>query len=271
MARQLCTYMPLPEEIKRRNSIANAYDRLTKQPKDRRVRRKRRKLVQTTSYLSRRLIGSDPIHFFAKNCKETISPWVAILRRTTPPADITSSDPRFVAAFRFLDTYLCSGGQGTSMLRRLAYFQHLRLSDSLEAIIKTERANGVPRKSGYRDISIVMDIYERAQVSRIDTGALRRTLYERRRTSRGWTTLAGPSPLFLLVYSDVAETIIHRSSGVDKTTMATLAANVYRATPSGLVDVCARITELAEAASRSGRMEELHKVIKGIGLEIQTE
>ncbi|KAI1358866.1 hypothetical protein F5Y08DRAFT_103386 [Xylaria arbuscula] len=271
MARQLCTDMPLPKEIKRRHSIANAYDRLTKQSKDCRVRRKRRKLVQNTSSLCRRLIDSDPIHFFAKNCEKTVLPWVEILRQTTPPADITSSDSRFVHAFRFLDTYLCSGGQGTSMLRRLAYFQHLRLSDSLEAIIKTERANGVPRKSGCRDMSIVMDIYESAQGSRLDTGALRRTLYERRRTSRGWTTLAGPSPLFLLVYSDVAETIIHRSSGVDKTTMAALAADVYRATPPKLVDVCARITKLAEAASRSGCMEELHKVMKGIGLEIYTE
>jgi len=84
----------------------------------------------------------------------------------------------------------------------------MRLSDLLKGIIRSERENGVPRKSGYRDVCVAMDIYESAQGKRPDT-QLRNAIRERRRTGRHLETLAGPSPLFLLVYSDVAETVVY--------------------------------------------------------------
>ncbi|KAK1980501.1 hypothetical protein LZ30DRAFT_659262 [Colletotrichum cereale] len=230
-----------------------------KPPKGKPRRKRTRKAAQINS-LSSRLIDPDPLSVFADNCKQILPQWTVLLRETTPPANITSSDLRFVNAFRFIDMILC-GKEASYLHRRLAYIQHLRLFESLEATIKTERETGVRRESGYRDVSIALDIYESAQESPLDAKALRSVLCERRRTSRRWMILAGPSPLFLLLYSKIAETVVHRSSGVDKATMTTLAANVQQNAPSGFVDACAHIARIAEEASISGDMRSLQNVM----------
>lgn len=178
--------------------------------RNRRPRKDHRTTRKTKTYiasLTSRLLGFDPINLFADNCEKTMADWISLLRETTPPEDIASSDHRFVSAFQILDRVI-SGTQGSYLLRRLAYVQYMRLSDSLKGIIRSERQLGVPRKSGYRDVCVAIDIYESAQRKR-PSAQLRNAIRERRRTGRHFETLAGPSPLFLLVYSDVAETVVY--------------------------------------------------------------
>ena len=160
-----------------------------------------------TAVLSESMISCDPINVFADNCERTLADWIQLLGNTTAPANITSSDPSFISAFKFVDRILC-GAQTSHLLRRLAFVQLMRLSDSLGAIVRSERERGLRRTSGVVDASVVIDIYKSAQEGRLSTEELKWVVWERRRIGRRWTVLAGPSPLFLLVYSDVAEKVV---------------------------------------------------------------
>ncbi|KAI1506286.1 hypothetical protein F5X99DRAFT_415523 [Biscogniauxia marginata] len=233
--------------------------RSRKPPKSRVTTRK--KPIQIAS-LTSRLLGLDPLNFFADNCEKIVPDWITLLRETTPPDGIASSDHRFIGAFQILDRVIV-GTQGSYLLRRLAYVQYMRLSDLLKDIARSERDKGARRKSGRGDASVAIDIYQSGQEKHPHDEELRRKIYERRRTGRHLQTLAGPSPLFLLVYSSVAETIIQRSSGVNMATMAALAANARQNAPSGLAALCVRLAEMAERASRTGKTKELLNAVAG--------
>ena len=116
--------------------------------------------VRVASF-SRQLLGDDTIATFARNFKETLPDWIALLRKTTLPVDITSADPRIMVTFQTVDSIIC--GQGTDLLRRLANFQLTRFFKSLEVIIKADRNNGRIHRVPYRDAKIAMDIYLGAQ------------------------------------------------------------------------------------------------------------
>ncbi|KND86174.1 hypothetical protein TOPH_09198 [Tolypocladium ophioglossoides CBS 100239] len=167
---------------------------------------RKRKLARVTS-LSHRLIGHEPLNSFAENCQKTIADWILLLRKTTLPSDIESSDPCIITAFKAVDSIIC-GQQGTYLLRRLAYVQFMRLFTSLEAIIKSEReTRRIFREPGYGNASIAIDIYMSAQESHLHPDKLRRELRERKRAGRSWKVLAGPSPLFTMLYSEASEPI----------------------------------------------------------------
>jgi hypothetical protein len=72
-------------------------------------------------------------------------------------------------------------------------------------MVALDRQNGIiHRESGYRNASIAVDIYLSAQVGYNDTMYQRRQVLERKRVGRRWKKLAGPSPLLLLIYSQMA-------------------------------------------------------------------
>jgi hypothetical protein len=167
------------------------------------------RLTQVNSILYR-LLGHNPIESFAINCEKTLMNWISLLRETTPPHDVSSSDPRWAGAFKVLDSII-TGRQGGYLLRRLAYVQLTRVFASLEAIIKSDRDNGlIHREPYYTNAHIAMDIYMSAQEKDSNTGDLRRKLRQgRRRFSRRWSDLAILAPLFVLIYSDAAEVIMY--------------------------------------------------------------
>ena len=169
----------------------------------------RRAVCKRTSRtaLANRLVGSDPVNFFVDNCKKTVDDWVLLLRGTTPDHGIPSNDFRWVDAFQTLDNII-TGRQGTHLLRRLAYIQYKRLSDFLESIIESERESGAPRNSGVGDATVVMNIVESVKQKCVSAASRRKAACEDRRIARRWAALAGPSPLFLLVYTDMAETVV---------------------------------------------------------------
>src|SRR6266566_1778027 len=200
-----CNHLLAMSPVKRRNR--------TRQPMDQRTKSKGRgtqkKISPRILSFADRLIGPEPTYYFTDNCEKTLTGWIELLSHTNPPADIniSSSDHRWAAVFQKLDDILV-GRQGTYLLRRLAFVQHKRISDLLQEIVRSERENGTGRGTGIGDASVVMDIYKTAQENRLHPSKLNNAIDERRRTSRHWEMFAGPSPLFLLIYSEVAETVV---------------------------------------------------------------
>lgn len=129
------------------------------------------------------------------------------------PPNVASSDARVIAAFRAVDCAI-SGIQSTRTLRWLAYVRLMALCDSLKLVVRAERESGeAHRERGDRDINAVIDIYENAQRPS-NRQRPRDAILEYRRTGKRVKSLAGPSPLFLLVYSDEAETVMYGVSYV---------------------------------------------------------
>ena len=156
------------------------------------------------------------MNLFAKNCENAITDWISLLGKTTLPGDVASSDSRIIAAFKAVDRIIC-GQEGTYLLRRLAHVQLMRIFTTLESIIRSERETGrVPREPCYRDASVAVDIYMNAQEDRSHPEALRRELKERKRAGRSWSVLAGPSPLFTMIYSEAAEPIVYGSTLLER-------------------------------------------------------
>lgn len=159
--------------------------------------------------LSSRLVRHDAIECFVDNCKKIWEDWTSLLRKTTLPPHVASSDTRVIAAFKAVDDVI-SEKQSTRVLRWLAYIRLMALFDSLKPVVKSERENGeAHRERGDRDISAILDIYENARRRCSNTRASRNAIAEYRRTAKRVKTLAGPSPLFLLVYSEEAEPIMY--------------------------------------------------------------
>lgn len=175
------------------------------------LRRRKKAVNKSESHIAvlpDKLMTRDSLDLFVHNCKTILADWVLLLFRTTPPDGLKSADVRFVQAFRYLDN-LISGQQGNYLLRRLAYIQLMRLSDSLGKIVRSEREHGSSGQSGRGDASFVIEIYKSAQEDTgMDAKKLAALVRERRRIGRQWQRLAGQSPLFLLVYSNYAETVV---------------------------------------------------------------
>ncbi|KAL2199484.1 hypothetical protein P885DRAFT_19918, partial [Corynascus similis CBS 632.67] len=133
--------------------------------------------------------------------------WTSLLRKTTLPPNVASSDARVIAAFRAIDSVI-SGKQSTCVLRWLAYVRLIGLCNSLKPVVRAEKENGeAHRGRGDRDISAVIDIYENA-LRPSDRQGLRGTILEHQRAGKRVNSLAGLSPLFLFIYSDEAETVM---------------------------------------------------------------
>jgi hypothetical protein len=165
------------------------------------------KILSHLTSITPALVGLDPFHTFAANCEETITAWVSLLKTTTLPDGIMSSDSRITAAFKAVDEII-SGQCGTYLIRRLAFVEIIRLFTAVEAIIKHDRVHRrTYRESHYNDTHIAMDIYVRAQVrhSNISDSRCR---HGSKRLGRRWSHLATFSPLFVLIYSDAAEKIV---------------------------------------------------------------
>ncbi|KAH8746115.1 hypothetical protein F5883DRAFT_438404, partial [Diaporthe sp. PMI_573] len=145
---------------------------------------------------------------FTQNFESVLRPWSILLGETTLPGDVLSTDWRFNSVFRALDRVITAGDYDTRLLSRLAYVQLVRVIRLLENRVALDRQAGrLHRRSGYRNASIALDIYLKAQET-LSTSSSRRTLIERKRLAKRWSELAGPWPLFLLVYSDEAEEIM---------------------------------------------------------------
>ena len=163
-------------------------------------------LMESLSY---KLVRRDAMEAFADNCEMIWEYWISLLRKTTLPPNIASSDIRVTAAFRAVVSVI-SESQSKYVLRWLAYVQLMRIFDSLQPIVRREREKGVAhRERGDRDVSAAIGVYQNTQQTRSDARDPRHVIKEQRRTGRRVRSLTGPSPLFLLIYSEKAEAVVY--------------------------------------------------------------
>ncbi|KAM5357287.1 hypothetical protein ACJZ2D_016424 [Fusarium nematophilum] len=156
--------------------------------------------------LCARLVHQWEIMNFLRAFESVITPWSKLLSDTTPPDDVLSTDGRFIGALRILDLAIAARENNARLLSRLAYVQLHRLMKFLERRVALDRRAGrFHRRRGYQNASIVLDIYMSAQNH---PSPSRRSLIERKCLAKRWNDLAGPWPIFVLVYSEEAEKIM---------------------------------------------------------------
>ena len=168
--------------------------------------------VDVLGRLSRSLISWDPVHAFIDDCARTVGDWAALLAKLVMPAHhvtVASDDPGFVGAFSILEDVI-SGRQISTLLRRLAFVELIRLSETLKVIIKSERNNRlIFRPSGMSDASVVINVYQKAMRNKqLSKHNVRCVICERRRTGKRYVSLTRLSPLFLLTYFNLAKTFV---------------------------------------------------------------
>ncbi len=141
------------------------------------------------------------IPFFIANVEQVFDEWVSMLSKTSLPGDISSSDPFVLTTFHLLDSMM-DGGE--SIRSRFAHLQLLRAFKTLEEILDRERQNQpITRKRGLRNSSVALAIYGRAH----PTVKSRRDLSQRKQAAECWRTPEGPSPFFLVLYSESTDAI----------------------------------------------------------------
>jgi hypothetical protein len=150
------------------------------------------------------LVRHDVIAFFANHFKTALDSWISIVIKTTIPDNAASSDPCVLSSFQLLDK---ARTDGDKMLSRLAYIRLAYVFESLQKIVASDRQNGqLPaRRRGYRNASIATDIYIEAQ----QAVTSRAEVKLRNRVARRWRILAGPSPIFIIIYSEVVERLAY--------------------------------------------------------------
>ena len=204
-----------PSSSKRRSQIYHSKRQSTRVSVQRLGKKHKGARTTRLESLPSSLVRRDAIECFANNSKKIWEGWTSLLRKTTLPPNVASSDARVTAAFRAIDSVI-SGEQSTYVLRWLAYVRLMALCDSLKPVVRAERENGEAyRERGDRDINAVIDIYENA-LRPSDRRGLRDVILEHRRTGKRVKSLAGPSPLFLLIYSDEAETVMYTVSHMSR-------------------------------------------------------
>jgi hypothetical protein len=87
---------------------------------------------------------------------------------------------------------------------RLAYNRLTHVFESPKKIVASYRRNGLlpSRRSGYGNASVAIDIYIEAQEQ---AGTSSDQVKQGSRVARRWRTLAGPSPIFVIIYSEAVE------------------------------------------------------------------
>lgn len=152
------------------------------------------------------MVRGDVITFFTNNYEQALREWTSLLRETTFPLTIASSDPRFLEAFSTLDSVIAES-QVSLTLARFAHLRLIQLLSFLRDVIKSEGEKGqICKERGRCNASYALDIYLCAQKHPLTVE--KRKLVDRQRFSRRWTKLAGPSPFFLMIYSCTARTVV---------------------------------------------------------------
>ncbi|KAI7913800.1 hypothetical protein M0657_008805 [Pyricularia oryzae] len=149
---------------------------------------------------SPRLITPASASAFSDSCIAVSESWTALLRQTSLPDNIPSSDPRISAAFMAVNEAINSG---SCFLSRLGWVELFCLIRLVENVSRNERRlDLVERAPGYGNASIAADLYMRIH------NCPRRVAHERKRRAKRWSELAGPSPLLLLVFSAAANSVV---------------------------------------------------------------
>ncbi|KAK8031877.1 hypothetical protein PG990_001611 [Apiospora arundinis] len=179
-----------------------------------------------TMSLAQTIVTSDTIEFFTMHYEAALIDWMNLLEKTTLPSDIRKH------------------------LSRLAHVQLLRVFDSLEDLVAADRSSGSVRaRRGLTNLSIAIDLYQDAQTTR----ASRCRLHEKRRAIKRYAVLAGPSPILLFLYTDIADKIVKDFATIDESSLRLLAFYIHQNMPPKLLRTCIFLAETAEWSLRLGQ------------------
>lgn len=150
------------------------------------------------------LIRADSRKLFVDGLETIYDYWVPLLRRTTLPREVTSTDPRVAVVFRDLGQLVASPDV---VIARLASIQLTRLMHSLKEKIKVDRQNGriFPMK---RTDSVAVDMYLYS-LGRHHDQVARRQAVRQLRMSKRWADLAKESPLLIITHSEKATKLVY--------------------------------------------------------------
>lgn len=155
-----------------------------------------------TDSLTPRLLRNDVKSFLKENIGDMSRFWISLLERTSLPRGSLYTDPRILAAFKTVDSFIDSQ---PLHLSRLAYVQLSHLYSSLKRIISNNRQDYRINPTDCRkDATIAVDLY-----ASIRTQENRHQTHLRLRRSRRFQDLGGTLPLLLALHSDAAEWMMY--------------------------------------------------------------
>ena len=153
------------------------------------------------------LIRKDSISYFLDNCHLLYKGWMLFAaQRPVVKNDVEAS---VIDAFDTVQG-LVKGNRIRRLLLRLAFIHLARVIDTYKAVAAADRVQGkASRNVGQRDASVAIDIYlrEKRKVSSEEIKRSRLSGYCR--SGRRWAELAGPTPILVFVFPQVAETIVY--------------------------------------------------------------
>ncbi|KAH7186539.1 hypothetical protein DER44DRAFT_802573 [Fusarium oxysporum] len=154
--------------------------------------------------LAEGLISNNMRNLFIENLESIYDVWVGMLQKSTLPSSMASNDPRISLVLQDL----AEESENTDVaLSRLASVQLVRLMNSLQSRIKSDRRSGRV-VFGKRADSIAMDMFVSALGSAQGRTVARRQAFWRRRIHKRRASLARNAPLLIITHTAKAERIM---------------------------------------------------------------
>ncbi|KAI0976381.1 hypothetical protein F4678DRAFT_416858 [Xylaria arbuscula] len=188
------------------------------------------------------LVPKAPLERFLQHYEEALTNWISLVKATTLPTNTNSSSDIVKNAFDAVGRAMT----GPGLFARLAYVRFLKLFDSLEILIQSERKQGLHGRQRNATIAIT-------RLVEFEKGALsRERIRELRRLARRWEYLSGPSVFLLLMYSEAAEPIIKNHSRTSDTNLKIMGQQVINKIDPKISWICRAFEATAERAVTSG-------------------
>ena len=159
--------------------------------------------------VARSLIRDSATIFLTENYPRICEEWASLFKATSLACIGSSTNMSAVAQLHVLGTIILSKDTPVLMLR-LAYVGLVRVIETLKDEAAADRLAGkVARKRGRRDASVAIDTYLNFKGIASDRRLARIQLSRLTSIGRRLSLLAGPSPLLLCAYSEIADEIVY--------------------------------------------------------------
>ncbi|KAI3326517.1 hypothetical protein HD806DRAFT_532284 [Xylariaceae sp. AK1471] len=191
--------------------------------------------------VAHKLFTNYTVNQLIYDSKVALQDWLHLLELTTLPSRIASSDPIVATRLNLLDSII-AGNHGR-FISRLAHIQFLHAMESLEAIIARDRSSGITNSQRDRKGAKNAAYRRYREASTRPLGV--QQLYHLKRCCIRYQVLAGPSPIFILAYTDMVDIVV-KSSTSDDLTIGLLARFVEENVPRELIHLCDSLAKIAE-------------------------
>jgi hypothetical protein len=159
--------------------------------------------------VARTLIRDSAAVFLTENYPRICEDWASLFKEMSLACFGSSTNMSAVAQLHVLGTIIVRKDTPVLMLR-LAYAALVRVMETLKDEAAADRLAGkVTRKRGRGDASVAIDTYLNFKGIASDRKLARTQLSRLTSIGRRVSLLAGPSPLLLCAYSEIADEIVY--------------------------------------------------------------